>query len=88
MSKQTDYSRSSPDSTWWWNSHLVGPFLGCGTFYFSSQVLDPSLQLALVKGQARAPTRSTACQQQDYQMIIFRSPHLTTTEQGQAREQE
>lgn len=56
--------------------------------YFSSQVLDPSLQLILVKGQARAPTHSPACQQQDYQMIIFRSPHLTTTEQGQAREQE
>lgn len=49
-------------------------------------MLDPSQELALVRGQAGAPTCSPACQQQDYQMIIIHSPHLTTTEQGQARE--
>lgn len=54
----------------------------------SFQMLDPSLELALARGQVRAPTCSTAHQQQDNQMIIIHSPHLTTAEQGQAREQE
>lgn len=51
-------------------------------------MLDPSLELALARGQARAPTCSTARQQQDNRVIIIHSPHLTTTERGQAREWE